>query len=189
MAIRIVDSCQRKVDSRDLSSIVRPTLPPRAVNTQASDKIAAKSGRDVALRLSGFGDGTDLRLQGLVVLALDLEFGLELLDQEVEARDLEAQLLDVSGSRRTRSRILRENGGRTLLGVRSDARRRIGSRRNSALAEGSRRTRSESVGESVGPGGGSTGLSRLRWKVRRRYRSRIDWGELREKAAESAGRG
>ena len=44
--------------------------------------------------LSGFGEGADLGFQGLIVLALDLEFGLEFFYQHFEARDFDAELLD-----------------------------------------------------------------------------------------------
>ena len=45
--------------------------------------------------LLGAGQVLELGFEGLVVLALDLEFGLELFDQEIEARDFGAQLKDV----------------------------------------------------------------------------------------------
>jgi len=42
----------------------------------------------------------DLGFQGLVVLAFDLEFGLELLDEQFEARDFGAKFLSVAAGYR-----------------------------------------------------------------------------------------
>ena len=42
--------------------------------------------------LFGAGQGVELGFEGLVVLALDLEFGLEFFHQEIEARDFGAEL-------------------------------------------------------------------------------------------------
>ena len=39
-----------------------------------------------------------MEFKGLVVLALDLEFGLQFLDKEFEARDLGFEFLDVGGA-------------------------------------------------------------------------------------------
>ena len=44
----------------------------------------------------------DLGFQGLVVLALDLEFGLEFLYEEFEARDFGAEFLGVATGYRAR---------------------------------------------------------------------------------------
>jgi hypothetical protein len=44
--------------------------------------------------------GLQLCFEILVILALDLELGLEFLDQQVEARDFGAKLEDVAGGRR-----------------------------------------------------------------------------------------
>ena len=41
----------------------------------------------------------DVEFQGLVVLAFDLEFGLEFFDQEFEARDFSAEFVNVGGGR------------------------------------------------------------------------------------------
>jgi len=90
-----MDRCERKVDSRDFSGEFRQMLPACAKNTQARQRTAATTAFGPVLRLGGFGDGTDLRLQGLVVLAFDLEFGLEFFDEEVEVSDLHAEFLDV----------------------------------------------------------------------------------------------
>ena len=46
------------------------------------------------------GEGVDLLLEGLVVLALDLEFGLQLFDEELEAGDFATKFLHVGGARR-----------------------------------------------------------------------------------------
>jgi hypothetical protein len=42
------------------------------------------------------GECADLGFEGLVVLALDLEFGLEFLDEQVEARDFHTEFVQVS---------------------------------------------------------------------------------------------
>ena len=52
-----------------------------------------------------FRQRTNLRFQGLIVLALDLELGLELFDLKVEARDLYAKFLNVGGSGLARWRL------------------------------------------------------------------------------------
>jgi len=39
-----------------------------------------------------------VEFEGLVVLALDLEFGLQFLDQQFQARDFSFQFLDVGGA-------------------------------------------------------------------------------------------
>jgi hypothetical protein len=39
-----------------------------------------------------------VELEGLVVLALDLEFGLQLLDEKFEARNFGFEFLDVGGA-------------------------------------------------------------------------------------------
>ena len=39
----------------------------------------------------------DVEFKSLIVLALDLEFGLELLNQEFEARDFDAEFLNFRG--------------------------------------------------------------------------------------------
>jgi hypothetical protein len=39
-----------------------------------------------------------MEFEGLVVLALDLEFGLQLLDEEFEARNFGLEFLDVGGA-------------------------------------------------------------------------------------------
>ena len=66
--------------------------------------------------LSGFGEGADLGFQGLIVLALDLEFGLEFLYEEIEMGDLHAEFLDVGGwGTLTLRRLLRK---RRLAGIR-----------------------------------------------------------------------
>src|SRR5882724_4921497 len=118
--MRIMDSCERKVDSRNFSGVFREMLAACTRSTQANDRIAAIRAFDAALGdgfalllepirvrrgcaaqervpalLSGFGDGTDLRLQGLVVLAFDLQLGLKFFDEEIEMGDLHAELLDV----------------------------------------------------------------------------------------------
>jgi hypothetical protein len=113
--------------------------------------------------LLGVGDGADLGFEGLVVLAFDLEFGLEFFDEEVEAGDFEAKFLDVGGSGGACGGIVPENRGRILRGigvglcegrgwVRLGERGWIGGGRNCALAEWGGRAGSESVGECVGPG-------------------------------------
>jgi hypothetical protein len=48
-------------------------------------------------RLVGVGEVVELGFEGLVVLALDLELGLEFLDQEFEARDFGAEFQGVGG--------------------------------------------------------------------------------------------
>jgi hypothetical protein len=40
-------------------------------------------------------EGANLGFERLVVLAFDLQFGLQLLDQQIEVRDFDAQLMDV----------------------------------------------------------------------------------------------
>ena len=45
--------------------------------------------------LFGVGEVVELGLEGLVVLALDLKLGLELFDQEFEARDFGAEFQSV----------------------------------------------------------------------------------------------
>ena len=70
-------------------------LPACAKNTQARQRTAATTAFGPVLGLRGFGKGTDLRLQGLVVLAFDLQFGLQFFDEEIEVGDLHAELLDV----------------------------------------------------------------------------------------------
>src|SRR5690242_757003 len=45
------------------------------------------------------GEVVQVLLEGLVVLFLDLQFGLELLDEELEAGDFGAQLVDVAAAR------------------------------------------------------------------------------------------
>lgn len=51
--------------------------------------------------LFDLGEGLDLRFQSLVVLALDLKFGLEFFDEQLQSCDFNAQFLEfVSGSRR-----------------------------------------------------------------------------------------
>ncbi len=51
------------------------------------------------------GEGFDLGFEGLVVLALDLQFGLELFHQEFEARDFDAKLVRIgAGGTRRRAR-------------------------------------------------------------------------------------
>jgi len=52
-------------------------------------------GANVARNLFGVGQVVDLGFQGLVVLAFDLEFGLEFLDQKFEARYFGAEFLRV----------------------------------------------------------------------------------------------
>ena len=47
--------------------------------------------------LLGIGESADLGFQGLVVLALDLEFGLEFFNEKIEVSDLHAEFLDVGG--------------------------------------------------------------------------------------------
>src|SRR5258708_10920949 len=42
--------------------------------------------------------GCNVEFEGLVVLALDLEFGLQFLDQQFQARDFSFQFLDVGGA-------------------------------------------------------------------------------------------
>jgi len=49
----------------------------------------------------GVGEGVELEFEGLVVLALDLELGLEFFYQEFEARDFGAELGGVGADRRT----------------------------------------------------------------------------------------
>jgi hypothetical protein len=57
----------------------------------------------------------DLGFQRLVVLAFDLEFGLELLDQQFESRDFGAKFLSVAAGYRAGGRV---NGGlRWLAGM------------------------------------------------------------------------
>ena len=54
-----------------------------------------------------------MKFEGLVVLALDLKFGLEFLDQELKSRDLDPQLLDFiggGGSARGSGRCRRVSG-------------------------------------------------------------------------------
>jgi hypothetical protein len=41
------------------------------------------------------GEGVNLSFQGLIVLTLDLEFGLQFLDEQFQAGDFAAQPLDV----------------------------------------------------------------------------------------------
>ena len=43
------------------------------------------------------GEGANLCFQSLIVLALDLQLGLEFLDEQVEMRNFDAQLLNVGG--------------------------------------------------------------------------------------------
>ena len=52
--------------------------------------------------LFDFRKRADLGFESLIVLALDLEFCLELLDLQIEARDFHAKFLDVRGGRLTR---------------------------------------------------------------------------------------
>ena len=47
------------------------------------------------LCLFDLGQGTDVEFEGLVVLALDLKFGLEFLDEQFEARDFGAEFVNV----------------------------------------------------------------------------------------------
>jgi hypothetical protein len=63
------------------------------------------------------GEGVNLEFEGLGVLALDLELGLEFFDEQLEAGDFASQLLDVGGA-----------GGRTrwCLGVLARLARRGG---------------------------------------------------------------
>ena len=44
------------------------------------------------------GEGVDLEFEGLVVLALELELGLEFFHEQFEAGDFAAQFLDVRGA-------------------------------------------------------------------------------------------
>jgi hypothetical protein len=50
--------------------------------------------------LTHFGKCADLSFQSLIVLPLDLKFGLQLFDQQVQVRNLHAELLDVRHCRR-----------------------------------------------------------------------------------------
>lgn len=43
------------------------------------------------------GEGADLGLESLIVLAFDLQFRLEFLDEQVQMRNFNAQLLNVGG--------------------------------------------------------------------------------------------
>ena len=47
--------------------------------------------------LIDLGEGADVEFEGLVILALDLEFGLELLDQEFEVRNFCTKFVNVGG--------------------------------------------------------------------------------------------
>lgn len=61
-------------------------------------KAALVQNRNLLIHL---GEGADVEFEGLVVLALDLQFGLQFLDEQFEARDFRAQFVDVGcgGSR------------------------------------------------------------------------------------------
>jgi len=61
------------------------------------------------VRLAHFRECANLGFQSLVVLALDLQFRLELLHEQVQMSDLDAKLLDVRRSWRWANR-----GGRRL---------------------------------------------------------------------------
>ena len=54
------------------------------------------------------GQGFDVEFEGLIVLAFDLELGLEFLDEKLEARDFSFEFLDVAGSGWRTNRLLRE---------------------------------------------------------------------------------
>jgi hypothetical protein len=66
---------------------------------QLARRIPRKAGSSVHTprRLLDVGKGANLRFERLIVLALDLQFGLEFLDQQVQVRNLDAQLLNVRG--------------------------------------------------------------------------------------------
>ena len=81
--------------------------------------------------------------QGLVVLAFDLEFGLELLDEQFESRDFGAKFLSVAAGYRAGGRVnwrLRWLAGMNgLIGVLlrgRDSWLRSGCRRRGARREG-----------------------------------------------------
>ena len=58
----------------------------------SSDKNSPTTARLVAAEdLFGVGEVVELGFEGLIVLALDLELGLEFFDQEFEARDFGAE--------------------------------------------------------------------------------------------------
>lgn len=44
------------------------------------------------------GQGFDVEFEGLIVLALDLEFGLEFFDEQLQARNLGFKFLDVGAA-------------------------------------------------------------------------------------------
>ena len=101
----------------------------------------------------------------MVVLALDLEFGLEFFDEEFEARDFSFEFLDVGGAglravRRGHVEIVGRRvgiGSGVLLGLRRgrNVRERV-------------RGRSKSIGERARPGGFGARVRAGGWDGRRR---------------------
>lgn len=69
--------------------------------------------------LFGVGESVDLEFEGLGVLALDVELGLEFFNEQLETGDFTTQLMDVGGAGRWTSRRLRALGG--LAGVKTAA--------------------------------------------------------------------
>lgn len=62
--------------------------------------------------LFGGGQVVDVLIEGLVVLALDLQFGLELFDEELEASDFGFELYDVGTGRWSAKALRRRCFGR-----------------------------------------------------------------------------
>jgi hypothetical protein len=94
-------------------------------------------------KLFGVGQVVDLGFQGLVVLAFDLQFGLELFDEQFESRDFGAKLLSVAAGYRAGGRVnwrLRWLAGMSVLArmlLRGwEIWRRSGWRRRGARREG-----------------------------------------------------
>src|SRR6184192_68180 len=68
---------------------------------------APRSSGDYKYRLFDLGKGTDLGLERLVVLPLDLQLGLEFLDQQFQARNFHTKFLQIMRGSRGPCRSLR----------------------------------------------------------------------------------
>jgi len=106
-----------------------------------------------------------VELEGLVVLALDLEFGLEFFDEEFEARDFSFEFLDVGGA----GLWAIGSGNVEIVGRRVGIGSGVllGLRRGRNVRERVR-MRSKSIGERARPGGFGARVRVGGWHGRRR---------------------